>query len=82
MAMIDKRVRDTVLSIVLQEQDRSSADWSRIEADAFSAIKYINENNVVIDNLIYHFLEDVDARRKSEAFALHQTAGVLKMLEA
>ena len=64
-----------------QESDRSSVDWQAVEAEASAAIAYINENNVDIDNLIYHFFEDTDARRKSDTYAHHQTADVLKILD-
>jgi hypothetical protein len=81
MTVIDERIRDSVRAIVAQEEDRASVDWRAVEAEASATIAYINENKVEIDNLIYHFLEDADARRKSETYALHQTADVLKMLE-
>jgi len=79
--MVDERVKDAVVSIVEREKNRASTDWKAVEAEASATIAYINENGVEIDNLIYHFLEDADARRKSETYALHQTANVLKMLE-
>ena len=79
--MIDKRVKDAIFSIVEQERGRSSANWQAIEIEASAAIEYINENNIEVDNLVYHFLEDTDARRKSEVYALHQTTEVLKMLD-
>jgi hypothetical protein len=79
--MIDGHIRNVINDIIERERDRVTVDWNSIEAQASAAISYINENDIEIDNLIYHFLEDADARRKSETYALHQTADVLRMLE-
>ena len=80
--MLDEKVRDAVLSIIAKEKAGRSADWSAIEAEADTAIAYVIENGIEIDNTINHFLEDADVRRKSEAYALHQTENVLKALES
>lgn len=80
--MIDNRVREAVLSIIAKENPRSSADWAIIEAEADAAIAYVIENGVDIDNTIQHFLEDTDVRRKSEAYALHQTANVIEAMNS
>lgn len=78
--MVDRYIRDIVVSIAEQERDRASVDWSNIELEALAAISYINENSVEVDNRIYHFLEDIDARRKSPLYAQHQIEDVLALV--
>ncbi|WP_294277063.1 hypothetical protein [uncultured Sphingomonas sp.] len=78
--MINGRIRKAVISIVEQERNRETVDWSKIEADALSAIAYIHENGVEVDNRIYHFLEDADARRKSPSYAQYQIDEVLSLV--
>lgn len=79
--MVDEIVKNAVLSIVQQEMDRESADWSKIEKEASKAIDYINENNIEVDNAIYNFLEDADARKKSPRYAKTQIERVLSAME-
>jgi hypothetical protein len=78
--MVDTYIRDVVVNIAEQERDRTSVDWSKIEAEALAAISYINENGLEVDNRIYHFLEDADARRKSPLYSQHQIEDVLALV--
>lgn len=78
--MVDAYIRDVIVNIAEQERNNASVDWSKIESEAFAAISYINENGVEVDNRIYHFLEDADARRKSPLYARHQIEDVLALI--
>ncbi|AXJ96343.1 MULTISPECIES: hypothetical protein [unclassified Sphingomonas] len=78
--MIDGRIRAAVIGIVEMKRNRQTVDWDKIEADALSTIGYIHEHGVEVDNRIYHFLEDADARRKSSSYAQYQIDEVLSLM--
>lgn len=63
------------------ERDRDNTDWIGVENYAIGIISYINGMGINVDNIIYNFFEDADAREKSKIYSENQTRKVLDYLK-
>jgi hypothetical protein len=59
------------LRVILSEEDRPEADWSKVEALCLQVVKRLNTEPEppYPHDIVYRFLDDSDVRQKSPEYA-------------
>jgi hypothetical protein len=59
------------LRVILSEEDRPEADWSKVEALCLQIVKRLNTEpeTPYPHDIVYRFLDDPDVRQKSAEYA-------------
>lgn len=72
----------TELTATLALEERSDTDWAQVEAQCFAMIARLNTepDPTYPHDIVYHFLEDADARKKSPRYAEGQRERVRQWL--
>jgi hypothetical protein len=71
------------LRTVLEQEAQKPVDWHLVEQSCLAVIKRLNSEDEpnYPHHIVYHFLDDANVRRKSDAYASQQRAKLKEWVE-
>ena len=62
------------LSNLLSMEESDTTDWNEVEQICTNLIEMLNETKTInlIDDFVYHFLEDFEIRQRDEGYGIQQ----------